>query len=88
MAKQVKCNKCGHIAPEEKFPKGHDFFQNSYIASCPKCDNRQNPADASMRMFGGGRPFVFVDRSSEPQPKTAEMAEVVTVVRHRAEEAS
>ena len=56
----VKCNKCGHVGPEDTFPKGRDFFQNTYVAGCPKCDNRQSPGDASMRMFGGERPFVYV----------------------------
>ena len=57
----IKCNKCGYIGAESEFPKGRDFFQNQYIAKCPKCDNRQNPGDASMRMFGGARPFSRVE---------------------------
>ena len=62
---KIKCNKCGHVGEEAEFPKGHDFFQNSYIAGCPKCDNRQSPGDASMRMFGGQRPF---ERATESTP--------------------
>ena len=62
---KVKCNKCGFIGDESKFPKGRDFFQNSYVASCPNCDNRQSPGDASMRAFGGERPFEFVRESIE-----------------------
>lgn len=56
----VKCNKCGHVGDESEFPKDRDFCQVSFIAKCPKCDNRQSPGDASMRMFGGTRPFEFV----------------------------
>lgn len=62
---KIKCNKCGHVGDESEFPKGRDFFQNSYIAGCPKCDNRQSPGDASMRMFGGKRPF---ERAEEFAP--------------------
>lgn len=65
---KVKCNKCGHIDDEEKFPKGTDFFQNRFISNCPKCDNNQTPGDASMRMFGGKRPFEYV--REEPQIKS------------------
>lgn len=54
---KIKCNKCGHVGELEEFPQGNDFFQNRYVAACPKCDNRQSPGDASMRMFGGKRPF-------------------------------
>jgi hypothetical protein len=61
----IKCNKCGHVGPESEFPKGRDLFQNTYIASCPKCDNRQSPGNASMRMFGGQRPF---ERATETPP--------------------
>lgn len=61
----IKCNKCGHIGPESEFPKGRDFFQNSYIAGCPKCDNRQSPGGASMRMFDAKRPF---ERAAELPP--------------------
>ncbi len=58
---QVKCNKCGYVGDESEFPKGQDFFQNSYISGCPKrCDNYQSPGDASMRGFGGERPFVYL----------------------------
>lgn len=62
---KIKCNKCGHVGDESEFPKGRDFFQNSYIARCPKCDNQQSPGDASMRMFGGKRPF---ERAEESTP--------------------
>jgi len=58
--RKVKCNKCGFVGDESEFPKGHDFFQNSYIAGCPKCDNRQSPGGASMRGFGGERPFEYI----------------------------
>lgn len=61
----IKCNKCGHVGPESEFQKGRDLFQNKYIAGCPKCDNRQSPGDASMRMFGGSRPF---ERAVEAPP--------------------
>jgi len=58
---KIKCNKCGHVGEEVEFPKGYDFFQKPYISGCPKCDNRQNPGDASMRMFGGRRPFERIE---------------------------
>ncbi|MBW2037432.1 MAG: hypothetical protein JRI41_08140 [Deltaproteobacteria bacterium] len=77
---KVKCIKCGYTGKEAEFPKGHDFFQQSYIACCPKCDNRQTPGDASMRSFGGERPFVFI-RENEPD-------DVVGKVFYRANEAS
>lgn len=54
---RVKCNKCGYVGDSSEFPKGRDFFQFVYVRACPKCDNTQNPGDASMRMFGGKRPF-------------------------------
>ena len=76
----IKCNKCGHVGPESEFPKGRDFFQNAYVSGCPRCDNHQSPGDASMRMFGGQRPFEFV-RGEEP-------GDVLGKVQHRAEEAS
>ncbi|KKM76756.1 hypothetical protein LCGC14_1376890 [marine sediment metagenome] len=57
---EIKCNKCGHIGEEQEFPTGRDFFQNSYIAGCPKCDNSQNPGDASMRMFHNQSPFEYI----------------------------
>lgn len=75
----VKCNKCGHVGPEDDFPKGRDFCQVSFIASCPKCDNNQSPGDASMRMFGGPRPFEFVRHS----PTTGDP--VATVFRNAGE---
>ena len=77
----VKCNKCEHIADESKFPKGRDFFQNCYIASCPECNNRQSPGDASMRGLGGKRPFEYVreaNTSDDPSMRAL----------HRASEAS
>lgn len=85
--KQVKCNKCGHVAAYENFPKGRDFFQNQYISSCPaeSCNNRQSPGDASMRMFGGERPFVFVDSEAiAVEDRDTAIAETL----RRAEEAS
>jgi len=57
---KVKCNKCNYIDDEKEFKKGRDFFQNEYIMGCPKCSNSQNPGDASMRMFGGERPFIYI----------------------------
>ena len=63
---KVKCTKCGYIGEDSEFPTGHDFLQTPYVAACPKCNNRQNPGDASMRMFGGPRPFEYV---REPSPK-------------------
>ena len=76
-----KCNKCGHVGEESEFPKGRDFFQHPYIASCPmKCGNGQNPGGASMRMFGDTRPFEYV-REEPP-------SDVVGEVLHNANEAS
>ena len=83
----VKCNKCNYVADEAEFPKGNDFFQNSYIAACPKCDNRQSPGDASMRAFGGDRPFVFL-RNAEPEIVGDKIADAWPIVVHRAREAS
>lgn len=77
----VKCSKCGYVGPESEFPKGNDFFQNSFIAACPQCDNRQSPGEASMRGLGGERPFVFV-RDAPPA------ADIVGVVMHNSGEAS
>ncbi|KKK70215.1 hypothetical protein LCGC14_2926250 [marine sediment metagenome] len=59
---KVKCNKCGYTGKRNEFPKRQDFFQREYIAGCanPDCNNSQNPGDASIRMFGGERPFSFV----------------------------
>jgi predicted nucleic-acid-binding Zn-ribbon protein len=84
---KVKCNKCGYIGDESEFPKGRDFFQHSYIAKCPKCDNYQTPGDASMRMFGGDRPFEFV-RVPEPPIAGSETIDALPAVLHRASEAS
>jgi len=80
--KKVKCNKCGYVGGYDEFKKGRDFFQNTFIAGCPKCDNWQSPGDASMRMFGGERPFVFVEKA-DSSPKTA-----LGKVLHDADEAS
>ncbi len=68
--RQVKCNRCGYIGDESEFPKGRDFLQNKYVAQCasPECDNRQSPGNASMRAFGGDRPFEFVDRVAPTDP--------------------
>jgi hypothetical protein len=58
---KVKCNGCGYIGEESEFPKGRDFFQQPYVRACPKCDNRQTPGDASMRMMPGmTHPFEYV----------------------------
>ena len=62
---KVKCNGCGHVGEKSEFKTGNDMFQNSFISGCPKCCTTQSPGDASMRMFGGERPFEFV-RDSEP----------------------
>lgn len=77
---KVKCNKCKYVGEMQEFPIGNDFFQNVYIAGCPKCDNRQSPGDASMRMFGGKRPFEYVRENRA--------ATVIEEVNHRASEAS
>ncbi len=78
----VKCNKCGYVGPEGEFPKDWDFLQQPFVAKCPKCDNWQTPGGASMRMFGGERPFEFVRK---PKP---ENADALATVIHRANEAS
>jgi NAD-dependent SIR2 family protein deacetylase len=78
----VKCNKCGYVGDESEFPKGNDFFQNSYIARCPKCNNSQNPGDASMRMFGGERPFSYI------RADFTKGADAVSITLHRANDAS
>ena len=80
--RRIKCNKCKYIGEEKEFPKGLDFFQKQYIAGCPKCDSRQNPGDASMRMFGGQRPFEFVDMTADGSMSALEKT------LHRAKEAS
>ena len=70
---KVKCNKCGHIGDAKDFPKSRDLFQRIFISSCPKkCGNTQNPGDASMRMFGGNRPFETLrpDAPDDPIGKT------------------
>ena len=78
--RNVKCSKCGHIGPESEFPTGRDFFQKPFIAACPKdCGNRQNPGDASMRMFGGERPFTFVGQQEiEVKTRDDAIAKVLT----------
>ncbi len=67
---EVKCNKCGYIGDELEFPKGKDFVQKDYIKSCPKCDNHQNPGDASMRMFysDNEKPFKYINQSEFDDP--------------------
>ena len=77
---KIKCSKCGHVGDKAEFPVGRDFFQKEYIAACPKCDNRQSPGDASMRMFGGNRPFSYV--------RPGEIGEPLSDTLHRAGEAS
>lgn len=77
---KVKCNKCNYVGEESEFPTGNDFFQKKFIRGCPKCDNRQSPGDASMRMFGGERPFAYV-REEAPVP-------YIDKVLHNASEAS
>jgi len=84
---KVKCNKCNYVGDESKFPKDRDFFQKPYIASCPKCDNCQSPGDASMRMFGGKRPFSYV-RESEPEIKGNKLSDALPTGTHRESEAS
>ncbi|HDZ26832.1 MAG TPA: hypothetical protein ENH65_10035 [Candidatus Aminicenantes bacterium] len=79
--RQVKCNGCGFIGNEDEFKKGQDMFQNSFIAGCPKCENRQSRGDASMRMFGGDRPFSFIDRAEKP-------GNPLGIVLHNSDEAS
>ena len=80
---KVRCSKCGYEGDESEFPKGRDFFQNSYIASCPMgCGNGQSPGGASMRMMGGERPFVYV-RDAVPNE-----ADALDITLHRADEAS
>ena len=77
----IKCNKCGYIGDESEFPNGLDMFQRRYITSCPKkCGNRQSPGDASMRMFGGKRPFEYT--------RPAAGADTFDKVLHDASEAS
>ena len=79
--RKVKCNKCDYVGDRDEFPTGYDFLQQPYIKECPKCDNRQSPGDASMRMFGGERPFVFL---REDAPGKDPLSEVL----HSAGEAS
>lgn len=84
---KVKCNKCGHVGDESEFPKGRDFLQQQFIAGCPQCQNRQSPGDASMRMFGGDRPFSFV-RGEEPEVIGTKPSDAIPNVMHKASEAS
>ena len=76
---KIKCNKCGYIGDISEFPKGNDFLQQTYIAACPKCDNRQSPGGASMRMFDNKRPFERVNESAEIKvtDKPSALAETV-----------
>ena len=69
----VKCNKCGFVADIDQFTIGHDFFQNPYVAACPNCDNNQTPGGASVRGFGGERPFEYIrgaQKSNDPELTT------------------
>lgn len=71
----VRCSRCGHVGPLSTFPQGRDFFQHAYVSACPKaCGNAQTPGDASMRGFGGARPFVFVEA---PPPSDDPLTEVM-----------
>ena len=79
LERNIKCNKCGFVGSESAFRHGHDFFQNDYIAGCPKCDNSQNPGDASMRMFGGARPFEYADEA--PVPVTSQLSALAETLR-------
>lgn len=74
MAERIRCNKCGFVGDKEDFRWGRDFLQNRYVAACSQCNNRQTPGNASMRMFGGERPFEFV---REGLPKGASAVEQV-----------
>ena len=66
---KVKCNKCGYVGDPSEFPQGRDFFQKSFIAECPKCDNRQNPGGASMRMMPNvDHPFTYIRSKSADDP--------------------
>jgi len=78
----VKCNKCGYVGDKNEFPKDYDFCQQEFIKACPKCDNRQSPGDASLRMMPGQEhPFEYV----RDVPKSDDPA---TRVFHDAGEAS
>ena len=79
--RKVKCNKCGYVGDESEFPKGRDFVQKLFVSGCPQCDNWQSPGDASMRMFGGERPFEYV---REPEESGTPLGKVL----HDAGEAS
>lgn len=67
---KIRCNKCQHQGEISEFRTGRDFFQHTYVAGCPKCDNSQSPGDASMRMFGGERPFAAVEKVSVSPQET------------------
>jgi len=80
---RIRCNKCGYEGDESEFPTGRDFFQHSYIRSCPaRCGNFQSPGGASMRMMDDKRPFEYV-RDGVPDGTDAR-----DIVLHRADEAS
>ncbi len=79
---KIRCNGCGHVDEESAFPKGRDFFQNTYVAACPKaCGNSQSPGGASMRMGSSTRPFSYVTDEPEPDDPVAKTL-------HRAGQAS
>jgi hypothetical protein len=77
----IRCNKCGFEGPQSEFRMGSDFFGKPFVSGCPECENRQNPGDASMRMFGGERPFSAI------RPGPASDSPLTTVL-HSAEDAS
>lgn len=82
---QVRCTKCGHVAPWEEWPKGRDFFQKPFVSHClnPQCKAQQSPGDASLRMMPGMEsPFVFV------RPKMPAWASAVDKTLDKAREAS
>lgn len=81
---KVKCNKCGYIGDESEFPKGRDFFQNTFISKCPKnCGNSQSLGNASLRIMPSDekRPFEYI--RYEPKDITP-----LGKVLHKADEAS
>ena len=75
---KIKCNGCGFVGEESEFKKSRDFFQNTFISGCPKCDNRQSPGDASMRMFSRNKiPFEYIreeEKSGTPLGETLHKA--------------
>lgn len=81
---KIKCNKCGYIGEESEFPRGKDFFQNTFISGCPKkCGNSQNPSSASLRMMPSDekRPFEYVREETKDNTPLGK-------VLHQADEAS